>query len=533
MSADAAPVDQLSAFLRLLGRRLRLRDGVELATCFAWIPLLLTCAILLIGRLLLWPYNAWWAWAPPMAWLVGVSAWMLARPQALMDVARRADIELALQERLSTALELAQDSSRFDRDLAARQQADALGVAGRIRPRRDLPIRWPRRALAGAAVLLASALVLTALPNPMDAVLAKRAQVAQMAREEAEKLERQAEMLEESEALDETEQQALLQELRDLIARLRDNRGDRDEALADLAELREGLREKLDPQSAARRSALAGLTAQLAELARAENRTPGSGEAAQLLEELLQDVPQMKPEERERLARGLEQAATRLSVTDAALAQTLQRTATAVRRGDERGIRASASEAIAALTRAQRDLDLQAALAQLLSQVQGSEQRLAQAGRGRQPSGRDARGDQPGPGQNPGQSPGPGAQAGSGGGTTANRLPPANRVGRAGDPTQPNRSYEADSTVYAPQDELSLGSTGVSDFIPGQENPGGQMQTRESPSLQPGMAGTSLLPYQQVYRQYAAEAAQAMEREYVPLGLREYVREYFTRLEPR
>lgn len=529
MSADAASVDQLITFLRPIGRRLHLRDGVELATRFAWIPLLAACAVLLIGRLFPWPHNAWWAWSLPLAWLAGVSVWTLARPRTLMDVARRADLELALRERLSTALELAQDSSRFDQDLAARQRADALRVAGRVRPRRDLPIRWPRRALAGAAVALASALVLTALPNPMDAILAERARMAQMAREEAEKLEQLADMLEESVALDETEQQVLLQELRDLIARLRGNRGDREEALADLAELRARLRERLDPQSAARRLALDSLTAQLAELARAEGQARGSEEAMPLLEELLQDVPQMELEERERLAQALEEAAMRLNATDAALAQALQQVAAAVRRGDEGGVRASAPQATAALARAQRELDRQAALAQMLSQVRRSEQRLAWAEQGQQP-GRGAGSDQPGQGSGQGQ--GAGNQAGSGGGTTANRLPPANRAGRAGDPTQPNRSYGVDSTVYAPQAELKLGPTGVSDFIPGQENPGGEVQTRESPSLQLGMVGVSLVPYQQVYRQYAAEAAQAMEREYVPLGLREYVREYFTRLEP-
>jgi hypothetical protein len=449
-----------------------------------------------------------------------------------MDVARRVDVELALKERLSTALELAQKGSHFNQELVARQWADALRVASQVHPRRDFPIRWPRCALAGAAITLTSALILMTLPNPMDAILAERAQVAQVAREEAEKLERLADMLEKSGTFDEMEQQMLLQELRDLIVRLRDNRGDREQALADLAELREQLRERLDPQLAARQSALDGLRAQLTDLARGEGQSPGSKEATQWLERLLDDTLPMGSEEREQLAQELEQAALRLSATDAALAQALQRVAAAIRRGDKGGIRASAPEAITALIKTQRDLDWQAALAQVLSQMQRSEQRLAQA-RGSQLSrSADANSNQPGPGQGFGQNPGPGTQAGSGGGTVANRLPPANRLGRAGDPTQPNRSYEVDSTVYAPQVHLPSASTGSPDFIPGWENPSGVTQERASSSPQPGMANTSLIPYQQVYQHYAAEAAQAMEREYVPLGLREYVREYFTRLEP-
>ena len=40
------------------------------------------------------------------------------------------------------------------------------------------------------------------------------------------------------------------------------------------------------------------------------------------------------------------------------------------------------------------------------------------------------------------------------------------------------------------------------------------------------------MPYYEVYYEYLDAANQAMERTYVPPGLREYVREYFTRLEP-
>ncbi len=45
--------------------------------------------------------------------------------------------------------------------------------------------------------------------------------------------------------------------------------------------------------------------------------------------------------------------------------------------------------------------------------------------------------------------------------------------------------------------------------------------------------GDALVPYNQVFSDYRAAANQALESGYVPLGLRDVVREYFTSLEPR
>jgi len=44
-----------------------------------------------------------------------------------------------------------------------------------------------------------------------------------------------------------------------------------------------------------------------------------------------------------------------------------------------------------------------------------------------------------------------------------------------------------------------------------------------------GQAG---VPYQEVYADYAAEAGAALEGSAIPLGLKQYVREYFSSREP-
>jgi hypothetical protein len=44
--------------------------------------------------------------------------------------------------------------------------------------------------------------------------------------------------------------------------------------------------------------------------------------------------------------------------------------------------------------------------------------------------------------------------------------------------------------------------------------------------------GTANVPYREVYADYAGQAGAALEGGHVPLGLKQYVRDYFSSLEP-
>ena len=44
--------------------------------------------------------------------------------------------------------------------------------------------------------------------------------------------------------------------------------------------------------------------------------------------------------------------------------------------------------------------------------------------------------------------------------------------------------------------------------------------------------GEALVPYNEVYASYYDVAAGALEGSYIPLGMKQYVREYFSALEP-
>ncbi len=121
-------------------------------------------------------------------------------------------------------------------------------------------------------------------------------------------------------------------------------------------------------------------------------------------------------------------------------------------------------------------------------------------------------------------------EPGGGGGTTANTLPPARRSGVAGDPTGGNKSFAVGDTdtVYAP---FTAGQGRV-ETVTGQQGQQGETSTREGKSPLPGTNNPALVPYDQVFQKYSEIAGQTMERSYIPSGLKDYVKEYFSGLEP-
>jgi hypothetical protein len=53
----------------------------------------------------------------------------------------------------------------------------------------------------------------------------------------------------------------------------------------------------------------------------------------------------------------------------------------------------------------------------------------------------------------------------------------------------------------------------------------------DTPLPVPG-EGAAGVPYNDVYGEYATEAQAALEGSYIPLGMKQYVRDYFSSLEP-
>jgi hypothetical protein len=557
-------MDQLAAWQALdlrphlarLGRRLRLREGWLLAQRSLWIPCFWALLVQLFGRL--WPIAGLWLWTliPLLLWLLLVAGIALLRPMSPLRVARRADVELGLKERLSTAVTL-QDAFQssalpatqspnhpiFQPSLAYLQRRDALTAAQAIAPRRAFPLPWLRRPLGVAALLVAATVTLVVLPNRMDAVLAERAQIARATEEQAARIEQLGRQVAEAQELSPEEREALQRQLAELAQKLRDNPGDREQALADITRLEETLQRQLDPQVDAHQAALDALAAQLQRLAGEEPAEVDPAEMDETLRSLAEQLAQADQAGRQALAQQLAQMAARTAQAgDADLAQALAAMARAARSGDAQAGSQAAQAAAQKMRQAQGELSAQAAQQAAtrgtLSQLQRSRQAIAAAGQGQGQGAGQGQGQGTGQGQRPGQGQGQGGQgtsgqAGGGTGTKADRLPPGTGQGQADRPAGAGRRGgvgELDQQVYVPWERRAGSGDEVS--IPGQDTGQGETEIREQENPLPGSSGEALVPYHEVYTEYLDAAAQAMERSYIPSGLKDVVREYFARLEP-
>ncbi len=525
---------ELHSHLVRFGRHLRWHDGWLLAQRWLWLACTAGALIQLAGRL--WPVERLWLWtlAPLAAWPLIVIVLSLLQPLTPTRIARRVDAEIALKERLATALVLEEGDAGFHPSLVALQRQDTLKAARSIDPRRALPLCWLKRRLWLAAALLAVAVALAVLPNPMDAVLAEQAAVARAAEEQAKAIEELHQQIQNAQELTPEMREDLLRQLAELAKELRANRGDREEALADLSRLEDALRREFDPNVDARRAALEAISAQLQAIARSEaDEAAPVEDAAEALERMAEGLDEMEAAERETLASSLAQLAARAAQGgDADLAQALAALAQASQSGDGQAAGQAAQRAAAALSQAQGELADQAALGQVLSELQEGRQAIAQAGQGQALAQGQGQSQGQGQGQDQGQGQGQG-QPGGGGGTKADTLPPGSSVGKARRPQGEGRTGtigEFEQGIYVPWERRSGDGEQLS--IPGQDTGQGETQIRERENPLPGAPGQALVPYQQVYYEYLDAANQTMERSYIPPGLKGYVRDYFSQLEP-
>lgn len=447
------------------------------------------------------------------------------RPPSLLRTARLVDYRLSLRERLGTALAVHAGAVPTSPPMAAAQLADAVHVAARIEAGRAFPWRIPRRELWIALLLAALLIASFVVPNPMESVLQRRAAARQAVAEQVAELEELRAEIEANQSLSEEQREALLQELDELIRDLEEGNLSREEAVARLSESEQRL-------MALRREDAAAQQAGLEEAARAWQDSDLTDEIAEALErgdyqaaaeQLAQyATPEGEPLTREEelaLADELAQAAEALAESNPELAEKLNEAAEALRRGDIEEARQAIAQASGQLAQAGQRIAGQEAVEEALSAVQEGRQEVAQAGQGTEQG-------QPGVGQQQVQ-----GQAGAGSGegestgqegqtqTGEGPIPQADRPGQEGE-----SEYEP---VYVPQ-RLGEGE-GESEQVnlPG-EGEGPYSDTPRDVDEE----GEALVPYDQVYGDYSQAAAEALEGSYIPLGIKEYVREYFSALEP-
>lgn len=461
---------------------------------------------------------------------------VLLRRRTLLEQARYADQKFGLLERASTAVEISAGQVDTTPLLAREQLADTVRVANLLEARILLPlqVQWRDLLIVLVSVVLLAAAVL--LPNPQEAILEEQRAVSKAIADQAEALESLVEEIRQNPALSDDQEDELLAPIQDALETLQDGDPGREEAVAALSEAQANLREL----SQSRDTTILEETLQGAGGPLAESRVGQSlGEALQngdfaaasmAANQLADNLINMPARDRDDLARALAEAAVALQTADPELAAQFREAADALRDNDTESAQQALRDAAATL---QERAQEQAAARQAADAAEALEQgrsEVAQAGRqpqtgqGQQGQGQGSSAE----GGNQGQGSGTGQDGDQS--SSLEQGSPSDQDDGAGGPGPGGGHAES---VYVPDFADLSDEAGVEIELPAEcvanpENCGALIS--ETP-LDFGEE-ESLVPYDQVFGDYREAAYQALDQDYVPLVMKDIIRDYFTSLEP-
>jgi len=462
--------------------------------------------------------------------------------------ARRFDTEFALQERVSTALEINEGNLTVKNDtVRTLQRSDASHSVEGVDARARLPLRISRRdalVALGFALMLAVAI---ALPNPQQQILAQREELRKTIEQQIEQLDQAKQTIEQS-ALSADQKKLAMDALEEARRKLSDPNVTPEEAMAAINEAQSTL-DALNDQAAQQQAQdlqRAGESLSPDELTNAlANALANQNfeQAAEQMRNLSNDSAgqPLSDEQAQRVANQLDQMARSVQNSDPQLAQQLRDAAQQMREGNSQAAQQSLEQASQALEKSQQSSSVAQSLNEAQSQADAARRAIAdQSARSNQnqsQSQQNQQGQQQGQGQEAqGSQPGNASQAQSGaqgesaqgdqqGGQSSSSASSASGGQPQGN-SQKSDDFGSDSSVYAPK---RVGADGKQVVLPDSQ---GQIAPNPSgnPSTAPG--GNSSVPYEQVYSDYAKAADDAMQAGEVPAEMRDYVRDYFSSLDP-
>jgi hypothetical protein len=487
--------------------------------------------------------------------------WLQTARAAPATWARQFDLQFQLKERLSTAVELREGTVNTSNErMRMRQQNDAGKIAEGLDIQRLLPLRLSQR-FALYAFAIAIALVATiALPNPQQEVLASRAQLQQVLDDQVQQLEALKQQTEQSQSLSEGQKKDVIQALQDAQQALSDPTTAPETALAAINDAQSKLDALRDQNWPDQRDDLqrAGQS-----LAPNEQTNPLANslqngdfqKAAEQMNDLTQkDGKPLNDEQRQQLANQLEQMARNVQNSNPAMANQLRQAAQKLREGQDATAQQILKQVADTLNKAgeketttQQIEKAQAGVEdarRAVSEASGQqEQNSAQNGQQQdnesaqsqqtQQSAGTQQGNQANAGQpnrtqviqgqgDQGDTP-TGAEASNSGQSGNTEAGP----GQNGDGSH-HEDTGSDNSVYAPQARINNAGQNVG--LPDQ-NP--QNAPNPNAPSNPGVSNQASVPYQEVYADYARAADEALQNGQVPSGLRDYVHDYFSSLDPR
>ena len=511
----------------------------------------------------------------------------LVFPRSLAQKARYFDIEFGLRERVSTAFELMHGRIKTHPEIEARQIADALTHARAIVPSERITMDFRPRELGALAVLLIAMIGMILLPAIVgeDFIIDPPSAAVEEAKED---LREMIEAVAKDTDLDDIDRQDLLEALEIALERLEEEDISEEEAFAAMSQLQaelEALENKLedtiDLDQATTETALEALEDFIPpsqtdeQSAGAASETDASSNLSEMLEglqEMTQDAAQMSAEEAQAAAEALQRAAEYMEQLSEELAEQMEMLAQALENADLESMQEQMEALREQIEDEQRQQEMDQNARMMLQEQSELAQEAAeeiaqeQAQEGQPQAGDPGQSEQEGaePGQRAGQPGDQQSSEGQEGANQGNRQADRNRPGTAENQgrNQDSRSAGGGAGEGAPSNISLPGSGG--------EDQGAQMDNRTtgmgeiryeaiySPSgisgggdneiglrTDPGDTtvaegefddnplGESRVSYDTVFSEYQNAANRALDSDYVPLGLRDVVREYFTSLEPR
>jgi hypothetical protein len=454
------------------------------------------------------------------------------------------DQQFKLKERLSTALELREGALQTSNMFMRRQQQrDAVQAARTLDIQSLLPLRLSGRFALYASAIALALIITIAFLNPQQEVLANRALTQQALNDQLQQLELAKQQIQASQSLSDDQKRQVIQALDDTQKALSDPNTTPEQALAAINDAQSKLdalqdqttQDQVDDLQQAGQSLTPN--EQTNPLANAlENRD--LNQAAGEMRNLTQNGGQsMTDEQRQQLADQLEQMARSIQGSNSTAAQQLRQAAQQLRNQQDQAAQETLNQVAEALSQtAQKQ-----AANQELSEAQAN---MEDAHRAYNKANQRAQTDthvQPGQsGQQEISVPGNARQEGDQ--TAQNSSGSSSTFGQADQSSSGASAAQAESAAGGASEHSE--DTGSSDNVVNPQritaagenvmlpNNNGQNIPNPNARLNPGVSNQATVPYQQVYPQYARTADDAISSGQVPAGLRDYVRDYFSSLDP-
>lgn len=490
--------------------------------------------------------------------------WLRAMRRSTVAWAREFDARFGLNERVSTALELTDGRIQGKNEgLRRKQRDDTEQAVGAVDARAQMPLRLSRRDLIVSALFLAALIVVLVLPNPQDRALAEREKMRNTLQQQAQQLEQVKKDIAASN-LSEAQKNAAVQALEEAQRALTDPNTTPEQALAALNQAQAKLDALQDQatRDAQRDLSQAGQSLSSDQLTNALSDSLQNGDYERAADQLRQlgqrdNGQPLSPEENQRVAQQLDQMARQVQNSDPAMADQLRDAAQQLREGRTEEAQRSLQQAAQSLEATAQNASNNQQLEQAGQQAEQTRQTIAQAARDAQQAQSQSQAESSGNNSNEqgqagqtssetqsaqagasGQQDGQAGQTAAGGQAENGAPAPGNPQGNSttgGDASsgsigQGRKGHSedtgSDNSVYAPGRLASQGRQVVLPDTQGTNAPNPSGQSSVAPD------GDASVPYQEVFSTYADAADEALQTDQVPADRRDYVRDYFSSLDP-